>query len=249
MYEVADINKHGLGRYVSQDVKREVRQRCGYGCVICGLGYYDYEHFNPDFKDAKEHNPDGMTILCMQCNQKRARGTLSVETVAKANENPRCKQQGFTSEMFDLSSDSLQIVFAGVTFTDCRTLIQVRGLDLLSIRSSDEPGAPPLLSGFFTDSTGAVTLKIEDNIWSAGADNWDVEVVGPRTTIRRGPGDIVLEIRVDPPRRLIIEKLSMEIEGVVINGTSESLQLCIDGRSWQHFSGCNMTGCGIGILI
>ncbi len=25
-------------------IQREVRQRCGFGCVICGLPLYDYDH-------------------------------------------------------------------------------------------------------------------------------------------------------------------------------------------------------------
>ena len=59
-----DTNKHGLSRYIPEAIKREVRQRCGFGCVICGFGFYDYEHFDPDFADAKFHDPNGMTLLC-----------------------------------------------------------------------------------------------------------------------------------------------------------------------------------------
>ena len=60
---MANTNDHGLSRTIPEGVKREVRQRCGFGCVICGLGFYDYEHFAPDFVDATEHNPAGMTLL------------------------------------------------------------------------------------------------------------------------------------------------------------------------------------------
>lgn len=67
---MAEKNKYGLSRYVPSDVRRIVRQRCGFGCVICGLSLYDYEHFAPYFKDAKSHDPDGITLLCMQSNQK-----------------------------------------------------------------------------------------------------------------------------------------------------------------------------------
>ncbi|MXF04188.1 hypothetical protein FQ041_25950, partial [Escherichia coli] len=72
-----NINKHGLSRRIPETIKRQIRQRCGFGCVICGFGFYDYEHFKPDFVDAKIHDPNGMTLLCSQRNQKRARGRLS----------------------------------------------------------------------------------------------------------------------------------------------------------------------------
>lgn len=246
---MAERNQHGLGRYVSQDVRREIRSRCGFGCVLCGLAYYDYEHFDPDFKDAKEHNAKGMTLLCMQCNQKRARGTLSAATVARANADPKCKQQGFASELFDFGPEPIEIFFAGVSYVDCETLIQVRGVNLLSVRPPEEPGSPVLLSGFLADSTGATTLKIVDNMWSAGDKNWDVEVVGPQITIRRGPGDIALQIRVMPPHALAIEKIDMQFEGWFLEGDEKTLRISPDGKNWSSWSGSSIQCATVGISL
>lgn len=244
---MAERNQHGLGRYVPQDVRREIRSRCGFGCVLCGLAYYDYEHFDPDFKDAKEHNPKGMTLLCMQCNQKRARGTLSAETVARANANPKCKQQGFASELFDFGPEPIEVKFAGVSFIDCRTMIQICGVDLLSFRPPEVPGTPVLLSGFLSDVTGSTTLKIVDNEWSAGDENWDVEVQGPRITIRRGLGDIALQIRAMPPHALAIEIIDMEFEGYLLRGNEQTLSFSIDGKYWSDLTAASVQGCQVGI--
>lgn len=246
---MAERNQHGLGRYVPQDVRREIRSRCGFGCVLCGLAYYDYEHFDPDFKDAKEHNPNGMTLLCMQCNQKRARGTLSAATVARANENPKCKQQGFASELFDFGPEPIEVKFAGVSFIDCNTLIRVDGVNILSFRPPEEPGTPVLLTGFLADTTGATTLTINDNVWSAGDENWDVEAVGQKITIRRGPGDIALQIRVMPPHALAIESIDMQFEGWFIKGDEKTLNISQDGKHWSSFSTCSMRSCDIGISL
>lgn len=246
---MADRNQHGLGRYVPREVRHEIRVRCGFGCVLCGLAYYDYEHFDPDFKDAKEHNPNGMTLLCMQCNQKRARGTLSAATVARANQNPKCKQQGFASELFDFGPDPIEVRFAGVSFVDCKVLIQVCGVDLLSVRPPERPGTPVLLSGFFADITGATTLKVVDNIWSAGDENWDVEVVGPLITIRRGPGDIALQLRVLPPNAIAVEKIDMALEGYYLRGDVSVLQISTNGRTWNTFSSIGIHGAGVGICL
>ncbi|WP_082061111.1 hypothetical protein [Pseudomonas sp. MRSN 12121] len=246
---MAERNQYGLGRYVPQDVRREVRRRCGFGCVKCGLAYYDYEHFDPDFKDAKEHNPNGMTLLCMQCNQKRARGTLSAATVARANENPKCKQQGFASELFDFGPEPIEVKFAGVSFINCKVLVQVRGVDMLSVSPPEEPGAPFLLSGFLADATGATTLKIVDNVWSAGDSNWDVEVVGPLITIRRGPGDIALQVRAIPPHAISIERIDMQFEGYFLQGDEDSLRISMDGKSLHTCSTVAMRDCGVGITL
>ncbi|MFP5500736.1 MAG: HNH endonuclease [Gammaproteobacteria bacterium] len=244
---MANVNQYGLGRTVPAAVKREIRSRCGFGCVICGLAYYDYEHFDPDFKDAKAHDPNGMTLLCMQCNQKRARGTLSAETVSRANANPKCKSDGFASELFDFGPEPVVVKFAGVTFIDCPILIQVCGIDLLSFSPPKDAGGPVLLSGFLADSSGAITLKIVDNEWYAGDENWDVEVSGPKITIRRGLGDIALQIRVQPPHALIVEKIEMVFEGYFLSGDEKSLRFSRDGKSWNSLQEVGVEGCDVGI--
>jgi hypothetical protein len=240
-------NKNGLTRTISDVIKREIRKRCGFGCVRCGLAFFDYEHFAPDFKDAIEHRAKGITLLCMQCNQKRARGTLSVETVATANLAPKCLEQGFASESFDFGPDPMQVTFAGVTFTNCPTLIEVNGFPLLSLGGPEAPGAPYRLSGFFADDTGDITLKITDNVWSAGADTWDVECVGPLVTIRNGPRLISLVLRQEPPTRLVIERIDMAFEGIHLRGNDGVLEVSFDGRAWSKWSGCSITNCHVGM--
>jgi len=246
---MGERNRHGLGRSVGEAIKREIRSRCGFGCVICGLAYYDYEHFDPDFKDAKTHDPNGMTLLCMQCNQKRARGTLSADTVARANANPKCKEQGFASELFDFGTEPIEVNFAGVSFVNCRTLIQIRGTDILSFRPPEVAGSPVLLSGFLSDVTGATTLRILDNVWSAGDENWDVEVIGPVITVRRGKGDIALRVRVMPPHALSIERIEMEFDGYFLKGDENSLSVSRDGKNWGRFSAISLRNCGVGISL
>ncbi|WP_163002242.1 hypothetical protein [Pseudomonas viridiflava] len=246
---MGEANKHGLPRYISSEVKRAVRVKCGFGCVICGLAYYDYEHFAPDFKDARSHAVEGITLLCMQCNQKRARGTLSAKTVALADADPKCKQQGFASELFDIGSDPLNIRFAGSNYIDCGCLIHIAGVDVLSVRPPEQPGSPMLMSGAFSDSTGAVTLTIRENVFSVGGDSWDVEVVGPLITVRRGPGDIALQLRVNPPHGITVERINMEIEGVSLVGDESQLEMFKDKRLMANISSGTTIGCQYGIFV
>lgn len=57
---------------------------------------------------------------------------------------------------------------------------------MISLLPPEEEGAPIRLSGMFSDVTGATTLKIVDNEFYAGDENWDVEIVGPRIRLLRG---------------------------------------------------------------
>lgn len=242
-------NRHGLSRTVPAAVKREIRQRCGFGCVVCGSAYIEYEHFDPDFADATEHNPAGMTLLCSQCNQKRARGRLSAQTVANANANPRCLQQGFSSEIFDFSSEPVEIVFAGVIFYNCSHVIVVNGLPLLSLRPPVEAGQPMRLFGYFSDINGRETLKIKDNEWRVMPGNWDVECVGPRITIRNSPGEISLIVRMEPPTRLIVERIDMQFKGVRFRGDENILEFSINGGGWTQFIAAHVSNSFTGINI
>lgn len=65
---MAEENRFGLGRYIPPEIRRLLRKEAGYGCVICGNIIIEYEHIEPEFKDALEHDPNKMTILCPGCH-------------------------------------------------------------------------------------------------------------------------------------------------------------------------------------
>lgn len=244
-------NKYGLKRYIPVDIKREIRKRCGFGCVRCGFGWYDYEHFNPDYYDAKEHNPDGMTLLCMSCNQKRNRGTLSRETVMVANKNPKCLQEGFTKESFDYGSNLIEVRFASNTFIDCENIICIDDLPILSIKNPIEEGDTFLMSGIFFNSEGEKSFEIKDNEWFGEIDNWDIECIGKKIIIKENEKDITLIIRQEPPNLFVIEKINMLFNNTRIIGDENTLELRgKDGQSsFINISNCSIRSHKIGVDI
>jgi hypothetical protein len=246
---MGDPNKYGLKRSIPAEVKREVRQRCGFGCVRCGLGIYDYEHFAPDFKDARSHDPAGITLLCMQCNQKRARGLLSAETVAQANDSPRCLQDGFAREEWGFGKEPIEVVLGGATFTNVDVLIQLGDKALMSVRPPEEGSHFYRLSCIFADKSGQTTLTIEDNEWFALADNWDVECVGPRITIRSAARDVSLVLRSEPPHRIVIEKIDMQYDGFFIRGDPTFIAFSRDGEHWFRIRTFHVAYCTVGVAI
>lgn len=244
------MNRHGLARHIPAEVKRAVRQRCGFGCVICGLGFYDYEHFAPDYADAVAHRAEGITLLCPRCNQRRARGTLSRATVSAADQNPACRRQGFAREYLDVSPERLVVKLAAATFINCPVAFQVNRFPLLSIVRPDNVGEPLRLSAYFCDAQGRVTLMIRDNEWRAPTGLWDVECVGPRITVRSQHGDIALVLRTEPPERLVVERINMGFEGCLIRGTEEEMQVSADGgRAWMVLRNIRAENCGVGFAL
>jgi len=46
---------------ILEPMKRSVRQRCSFGCVICGLPLYEYHHMIP-YADTEKHEEDNITL-------------------------------------------------------------------------------------------------------------------------------------------------------------------------------------------
>lgn len=244
------VNKYKLTDVIPEPIKREVRQRCGFGCVNCGNAVYQYEHLDPTFAEAKEHNPDCIVLLCGGCHDRVSRRILSKETIKFRSINPVCKQKGFSFGPFDLGLVEPIIKIGTLTCRNVESLIQIDGESIFSIKKPECAGAPFRINAQLTDRDGVEILKIEDNEWITSTSNWDVEIVGPRITIRKNLGDITLIIRTEAPHSLIIERLEMRHRGVGISCRENShLEVITRGGQVIKSSSMNIADCKIGFLI
>ncbi|KPW92303.1 Uncharacterized protein ALO75_02313, partial [Pseudomonas syringae pv. coryli] len=75
------------------------------------------------------------------------------------------------------------------------------------------------------------------------------EVVGRQITLRRGAGDVALQLRVSPPHAIAIEKINMEFEGWFLKGDEEVLSFSQDGKNWNILQGFVAEGCQVGISL
>ncbi|WP_198036130.1 hypothetical protein [Salegentibacter sp. T436] len=62
-------------RNIPLPIQREVRQRCGFGCVICGLPLYEYEHME-EWAKVKRHDAEEITLLCDRHHREKTAGLL-----------------------------------------------------------------------------------------------------------------------------------------------------------------------------
>ncbi len=79
-----NLNKYGLSRRIPAEIRRDVRQRSNFGCIICRRGFYQYEHIDPPYENAKEHNPENICCLCGACHDAVTRGQLSKRMIKNA---------------------------------------------------------------------------------------------------------------------------------------------------------------------
>lgn len=211
-------NKHGLTDYISADVRRSVRRRCGFGCVLCGQAIIQYHHFDPPFEDATENRPEGITLLCGQCHAKFHKGLISLDTITKANGSPYCMTAGRAKDKLFFSCTSPQ-VWLGSAGIQCQYPIVYHNELILGFDAAAEQGSPLRLQANLTGPDGEKIFEVVDNEWQVGANLFDIEEVANRLVIRNSGRKIILDMTFVPEAGLIIEALDMSVGGssVVIN--------------------------------
>jgi hypothetical protein len=233
------------------EIKRAVRQRCGFGCVICGIPLYHYDHLL-GYAVTQRHEADEITLLCARHHDEKTRGVLPPEKVSAANQDPWNPRHGVTSpyQLHFGTTEPAEMVIASDSFTS-------EG-DLVPIVVDNEP----LLA--FSRSSGelALHLTLRDRHnwpWLVVVDNelvlrqevsWDVQFEGQALTLREAPGRVVLRIRFDPPRRVVVERARLMSNGVIIEVNGSSIQMGgrIDRPNKVTFSGNRHYG-SVGITI
>lgn len=141
---MSDKNNYDLSRQIPEDVKRKVRKRVGFGCVKCGLGFYQYEHFNPDFKDAKEHNPNCITLLCPNCHALKTTHKANSTHVKKWNETPKCLEQGYSRYLLPSVSENenLTIQIGNSRFYNPSAILVIDGEPIIKLEKSNNKDEP-----------------------------------------------------------------------------------------------------------
>lgn len=245
---MANVNKFGLSRTIPADIRRQVRQQSGYGCVICGMGVIQYEHVHPEFHEAKVHDPSAITLLCPSCHSKVTTGFYSKLKVVQAMKSPAAKMAGFSKDFFDFCGPHPSIKIGGMTLHRCQSPVMIYDRPILKIESPKEPGSPFLLSGIFCDEEGNPTLKIVENEWRANADSWDVEVSAGQITVRDSPRNVVLKLKVIPPHTILVERLKMRFGFVDIDIGGETINFKTS-ISELSLSNCLSEDCMVGISM
>lgn len=222
-------NKFGLERYIPAAVKYEVRRRCRFGCVICGSIIVDYEHFAPDFADARLHDPEGITLLCPHHHAKATRKFLSKEQIALADLQVR-KSPILVRETFNWGQNIPDLRVGNITGLSLKP-ITLYGMPLLEFKQPDAPDEPLQLTAFLFNSRGEPSLIIKDNEWHPSSEsNWDVIVSGGVISVFEEKNEETLRVRLQEPGLLHIETLKMRVGSTLLNASLERFEITsLDG--------------------
>ncbi|MCZ7581500.1 MAG: HNH endonuclease [Fimbriimonadaceae bacterium] len=191
---MARINGFGLKDYIPSHIRRQVRQRCNFGCVQCGQPFgVDYHHFDPEFKDATKHDPDGITLLCTDHHRQATTGVIGVDTVRDWNANPKARSHGIAGW------SPAAVLWPGLTLgSDLyrpNTRYRVEGLEF-RVESPERRDGPARVSLrlFDPQAKNRTTLLIVRNEIRIGSSNYDVYFQGSCLYVQERNGAQKLEI-------------------------------------------------------
>ena len=197
-------------RNIPLPVQREIRQRCGFGCVICGMPLYEYEHME-EWAIVQRHVADEITLLCDQHHREKTAGLLPKDTVRKANSEPHNLKEG-VSKPYDLhfSGKEAEIIIGSNGFTcedrgygTIMVPISVDGVPLIGFILTD---GHMLLNLAVFDEFNALVLRIKNNQLYYSVSPWDIELVGTTLCIREASRKILIEIEFQPPSKVVINR-------------------------------------------
>ena len=175
------------GRDIPEPVQREVRQRCGFGCVICGLPLYEYEHMEGwanvrNRPKGQQHITSEITLSCDSHHREKTNGLLPLQEVRAADAAPLNKRNG-VSKPYDLhfAGNACELVVGGLIFK--RELGDGERLIALAIDGEPLVGftleqGHLLLTLRVFDDAGKLVLHIDRSRLVYSVSPWDISLEG-----------------------------------------------------------------------
>jgi hypothetical protein len=212
---MSEFNKQGLTREIPSEIKREIRKRCAFGCTVCGTAIIQYHHFDPEFVDATEHNPIGITLLCPTCHEKVKKRIFDFDFIKESDCYPFCKRLGHTKDILYVGA-RLSAFKLGSAWFKLLTIVQYDNEPIISFSPPETENAPLRLNAILFDKEEKQMLSIIDNELLVGIEHFDVETKSNELIIREKMGEIKFHLSYIANKEISIHKINMKYKGFTI---------------------------------
>ena len=183
----------------------------------------------PEFKNAKIHDPNCITLLCPSHHADKTRGRITNEQVKQYNDDPYCLQDGKNPNGIIRASGSNPIIHIGSVAAFVKSnadLLVVDNKSILGVEKPEKEGRPWMLNAVFHNKEGRRIATIKKNeITVYHERSWDVQVEGSRYKFRFKNNEISLDLQYFPPDKIVIHKLLQRYKGWVIESKGKALTL------------------------
>lgn len=235
-------------RNIPLPIQREVRQRCGFGCVICGFPIFEYDHMT-GWANVHEHIADDITLLCDKHHKEVTIGLLPREKVIEANKRPYNIVSKVSSELplhyegkyaeVHLGGNSFT-TFGGDNYSESIPLI-IDGIPIIAFILQDNQ---LLLNVNIFNENNEVVLRIVNNQLYYAAMPWDIEFKGTRLVLREKLGKYLISIKFEPPNKVTFEKGRFLCNGVEVLLYKDSILITNNNIAIRGSHASN-THCGL----
>jgi hypothetical protein len=233
---------------IPEPVKREVRQRCCFGCVICGLPLCEYDHLVP-YAEVRTHDPTNLVLLCDQHHREKTGGLLPAEAVAAAMESPSNCTRGlshpyqlhYAGEGCEARLGSLHYRWSPFPDEMIASPIIIDDVPLVAFHKE---GGHLLLTVQLFDRANRLILQVLDNELVYSVTPWDIDFVGQTLTMRGAARDVLIRMTLEPPTNFILDRAHVHRNGIEVDVRSEVIIL--PGNDRLHLW---MDQCPIGLAL
>lgn len=238
---------------IPSKIKRKVRQRCGFGCVICGLPIYEYDH-KPGFANVKRHRAEELTLLCPNHHTEKTKGLIPDVRVEEADRDPFNLRTGTTSPYALWFDGTAPEIVLGQQLFICDDLRRPTVMLPVVINhycplgfTLDTKGL--LLNLDARDSKNNRILHIKESELILSCTTWDATLVGNTLSVWERSGGLSLCMEFHPPHRIVITRYHICSGGVTIDIDQTKIQF--SGNAIPNFTlAGNGTICAnVGVLI
>lgn len=183
---------------IPAEIKRVVRQRCGFGCVMCGVPIYDYEHM-VDYAKVRTHEVKNITLLCPNHHRAKTNHLLPTSKLIEANANPFNLTRVSTAPYnFQFDGREPKVILGSVEFRAWSAnfaAVIIDGTPIIGFRFEN---GHALLNLRAYDDANQLVLQVVDSEMIHMVDFWDFEFVGSTLTVRPRNKEILLQVQFLP---------------------------------------------------
>lgn len=209
-------------------IKRAVRIRCGFGCVLCGSPFLlEYDHII-EWNVVKEHTQDNITLLCRHHHGEKTNGFLPIGDLIRADKEPYNIVNGisaafpirYSGEQFSviIGTNILEIVEPNQRVMDALVINQ------FPIVSFYIENGMPFLNINICNQDNQIVLSVKDNEVEFNLNAWDIEAIANRIIVREAPNNILVEIEFLPPDKVNIIRGKFGYQGIVLRVTEDQIK-------------------------
>lgn len=239
-------------RNIPEHIKREVRRRCGFGCVICGAPIYEYDHMK-EWSVVKEHEADDITLLCSNHHTEKTKGLLPTELLRKYDKNPyNIKHGKSASNRLYFYGNYCRFILGGNTFVTENygyypSLLVPLVIDGEPLFSFTLFKGELFLNAKIYDKDNNLMLVIKNNHLAYSLGNWDVTFIGSTLTLRQAERDILLKLTFETPNTVIVDRGKLYYNGASVLLHKD--KLLVGEKENNQFIGSTVKNLPIGFSI